>query len=294
MMMDDTSSEAKYRIEKNYFNSPIKFGEVYLVQIGQTHCTNHFAVNEHLHLNWFELTRVLDGKGETITNGGTVPIKAGELYLSFPGDLHTIRSNKESPIKYQYLSFWTENEDLQQQLEAIMMQNIDPERRIFTDKNIEYLIQNCLSETLLNDGHSVEIITCTLNQLLHYIFRAFTSKKQQSSLNIGSSEELCYQLMNYIGTHIYILEGLNELAGHFGYSYSYLSALFSKTTGDTLMNYYSMRRLDAAVMLLKEGKLSVSEIAELLKYSSIYTFSRAFKNRFGISPAEFRKKEILL
>ena len=100
--------------------------------------------------------------------------------------------------------------------------------------------------------------------------------------------------MNYIGTHIYILEGLNELAGHFGYSYSYLSALFSKTTGDTLMNYYSMRRLDAAVMLLKEGKLSVSEIAELLKYSSIYTFSRAFKNRFGISPAEFRKKEILL
>lgn len=293
-MMDDISSEAKYRIEKNYFNAPLKFGEVFLVQIGQTHCTNHFAVNEHLHLNWFELTRVLDGKGEMITNGGTVPIKAGELYISFPGDLHTIRSNKESPIKYQYLSFWTENEELQQQFEAIMMQNIDPERRIFTDKNIEYLIQNCLSETLLNDEYSVEIITCALNQLLHYIFRAFTSKKQQSSLNIGSSEELCYQLMNYIGTHIYILEGLNELAEHFGYSYSYLSALFSKTTGDTLMNYYSMRRLDAAVMLLKEGKLSVSEIAELLKYSSIYTFSRAFKNRFGVSPAEFRKREMLL
>lgn len=293
-MLDDIiQGAAKYHIEKNYISAPLRFGDVSLVQIGQTHCTDDYTVTEHLHLNWFELTYVLDGKGEIVTNGSAVPIKAGEIYLSFPGDLHAIKCGTEHPIKYQFLSIWPENEEILQQFETIMLDNIDPERRKFTDKNVELLLENSLSEALLCDEHSVEIITCALSQILHYIIRVFTGKKQQGALNIDNAEELCYQLMNYIGTHLYVLDSLEELSTHFGYSYSYLSSLFSKTTGDTLKNYYSMRRLDAAVMLLKEGKLSVGEIAELLKYSSIYTFSRAFKSRFEVSPTEFKKKEFM-
>lgn len=292
MLNNVIMGKAKYHIEKNYISSPLKFGDISLVQIGQTHCTEDYIVNEHLHLNWFELTYILDGKGEIITNGSAAPIKAGDIYLSFPGDLHAIRSDKNFPIKYQFLSLWPENEEILQKIEELMLQNMDSERRIFTDKNVEMLIETSLLESLNHDEHSASIITCALNQILHYIIRDFTGKKQQASLNIDSAEELCYQLMNYISTHIYVMDSLEELSNHFGYSYSYLSSLFSKTTGDTLINYYSMKRLDAAAIMLKENKLAVGEIAELLKYSSIYTFSRAFKYRFLLSPTEFRKKEI--
>jgi AraC-like DNA-binding protein/quercetin dioxygenase-like cupin family protein len=291
-MLDNViMGKAKYHIEKNYIGAPLKLGEVSLVQIGQTHCTEDYTVNEHLHLNWFELTYILDGKGEIITNGSDVPIKAGDIYLSFPGDIHAIRSDKNFPIKYQFLSLWPENEEILQKIEEIMLLNMDSERRIFTDQNVEMLIETILSESLNHDEHSDSIITCALTQILHYIIRNFTGKKQQVSLNVDSAEELCYQLMTFISTHIYVMESLEELSVHFGYSYSYLSSLFSKTTGDTLINYYSMKRLDAAAIMLKENKLSVGEISELLKYSSIYTFSRAFKIRFEVSPTEFKKKE---
>jgi AraC-like DNA-binding protein len=73
------------------------------------------------------------------------------------------------------------------------------------------------------------------------------------------------------------------------YNYSYISDLFKKTTGETLSSYFRRRRLDAARLLLNEGKLSVTQISELLNFSSIYTFSRSYKDYFGVSPNESRK-----
>ena len=284
----ENKTTARYHVEKCYIDSPRKLGEIDLIQIGRTHCTQDYAIHHHLHRNWFELTYIIDGTGHIITNNIAVPIRAGEIYLSFPGDIHAITTDREHPIKFQFLSFWTENETILQRFDEIMLYNIDPEKRIFIDKDVEYLIGNILAEALLDDEHSEEILTCSLKQIARYIIRSFSGEKK-NKLSFSSSEELCYQLIHYINTHIYVMEGLEDLAQHFGYSYSYLSDLFRKTTGDTLIKYYSARRLDAAAMLLKEDTLSVSAIAELLRYSSIYTFSRAFKKRFGYSPREQRK-----
>lgn len=282
----------KYHIAKDHIDEPIKLGNIYLVQVGLTHCTKEFAVREHLHRNWFELTRIIDGKGFVETNGCSIPVKSGDVYLSFPGDVHAINTDKEYPLKYQFLSFWPEEEATLLRFEELMMGHIDPEMRLFTDKDVEHLMDNCLSEALSEDEHSTDILICAITQIIHYILRNFSGEKRPSRKEVGSAEELCFQLMNYIGTHIYVMDSLDELAEHFGYSYSYLSALFSKTTGETLMNYYSVRRLDAAAMLLNED-MTVGAVAELLRYSSIYTFSRAFKNRFGVSPREYSKAKLI-
>ena len=107
---------------------------------------------------------------------------------------------------------------------------------------------------------------------------------------MSTQEDLCYQIMHYVDTHIYTMDSLSELADTTSYNYSYLSDLFKKVTGDTLQSYYQSRRLRAAQLLLRENKLKLGEIASLLRYSSIYAFSRAFKDRFGLSPSEYRKK----
>ena len=58
---------------------------------------------------------------------------------------------------------------------------------------------------------------------------------------------------------------------------------------NTISDYYHTRRLDAARMLINEKKLRVTQIAEMLNYSSLYSFSTAFKNKFGASPREYLK-----
>ena len=72
--------------------------------------------------------------------------------------------------------------------------------------------------------------------------------------------------------------------------YDYLSSLFKKTTGRTLLDYYQSSRLRVARSLVKENNLKINEIAELLNYSSVYAFSKAYKNKYGICPTGLRKK----
>lgn len=289
-MEKDTSLLRKFHIEKYYVSDPLKLDNMYLLQIGRTHCTKDTVIDTHIHRNWFELTQIFDGKGYVVTNGVSVPIKAGEIYLSFPGDIHAINTDKEKPLKFNFLSIWPDDENLLAMFEEIMLYYSDPTKRIFVDKDIEYLIGNSISEIFLDDEHSNDILIYALNQIMRYIIRNFIGDKKNVKLNVGTSQELCYQMMNYISNHIYVMNGLSTLSDYFGYSYSYLSDVFHKTTGETLMQYYTIRRLNVSAMLIKEKRMSIGEISELLKYSSIYTFSRAFKQHFGISPTEYRKK----
>ncbi len=288
--MKNDTLKRKFHVERSYILDPRKYGDIFLLQVGRSHSTKDYSVSKHIHRNWFELTHVVEGKGYVITNGTVSPIKAGEIYLSFPGDIHAIKTDENYPMKFNFLSFWPDDNEILLMFEQIMLFCSDPSLRIFVDRDVEYLIGNTLSEALSEDEHSSCILSHALSQMIRYIIRSFSGAKKNRKLSIDSSRELCYQMMNYISTHIYSMNGLTDLAEHFGYSYSYLSDFFHKTAGDTLINYYTQRRLDAAAMLLREDHLSVSEIAELLKYSSIYSFSRAFKNRFGISPSKYKKQ----
>lgn len=87
------------------------------------------------------------------------------------------------------------------------------------------------------------------------------------------------------------MRSLKELEKVTDYSYGYLSAVFKKTTSESLQEYYQKKKLSAAAKLLKEKKLSVTKISETFNYSSPYAFSKAFKNEFGVSPAEYSKNK---
>ena len=50
--------------------------------------------------------------------------------------------------------------------------------------------------------------------------------------------------------------------------------------------YVSDELPDKAKEYIKEGKLSVNEIAEKLNYSSVYSFSKSFKQKYGFSPTK--------
>ena len=111
-----------------------------------------------------------------------------------------------------------------------------------------------------------------------------------SNTGISQNQALCYKLMHYIDTHIYTMKSLCELAEFTGYSYGYLSALFRQTTSNTLSGYFREKKLDTARMLLLEHNLGVTEISDMLNYASVYAFSKAFRNFYGVSPTAYAKK----
>ena len=290
-MQELTGQKSKhYYLNKNYITSPLTFGSFRLFQIGRLYCTGQTVVDKHAHIDWFELTIVTHGKGTVVTNDVEIPVRQGDIYLSFPCDFHAIISDRNEPLRYDFFSFKTEDESFSEELAGIMETHIRPDRRTVHDDVIASLVSGAIAELDRDDRYTKEMIEASFTQILVRLLRAFSNGDSEHARSKATeAEALCYRLMNYIDTHIYTLSGLEELAKVTNYNYSYLSSLFHKTTSGMLTDYYRHRRLETARLLIDEGGLSITEIASLLRYSSIYTFSRAFKEFFGVPPAQYKK-----
>lgn len=282
-----------YHIYNEYFDKPIEFGDIYLVQLGRISCKGGAIFPPHVPLNRFELTVVTGGKGTVGANGKNVDVKEGDVFLSLPSDVHVITSDAENPLKYDFFAFYTVNEQLNSELNHICVKFREPEMRLFSDSVIASQVALCIAEFANKNSFLTENLTKNIvQQIVVYLIRNFQNKRTLGSyINLSSADTVCYNLMNYIDTHIFSIKNLNEIAEATNYNYSYLSSLFKKTTGQTLSKYYHNCKLRTAKKLIEENRMKISEVAEFLNYSSIYVFSRAYKNKYGFSPKFSKKNE---
>lgn len=80
------------------------------------------------------------------------------------------------------------------------------------------------------------------------------------------------------------------LAEKCGYEYSYLSHLFSATTGQTIERYVISQKIEKVKEWLSYGELTLSEIAWRLDYSSAAHLGNQFKKETGHTPGQFKKE----
>jgi AraC-like DNA-binding protein len=82
---------------------------------------------------------------------------------------------------------------------------------------------------------------------------------------------------------------LPALARQLGISETRLKSGFKAMNGTTAMQYCINRRMEAARLLLKENRHSISEIGEIVGYEDPSAFCRAFRRHVGQSPKEWRR-----
>lgn len=98
------------------------------------------------------------------------------------------------------------------------------------------------------------------------------------------------QCKDYVTRNIHQHISVEEMARRIGVNRSTLSDQFSKQVGMSISQYSIMVRLNAAENMLKFSDASVGDIAEYLCFSSQSYFGKLFKEKNGISPAEYRKQ----
>lgn len=79
------------------------------------------------------------------------------------------------------------------------------------------------------------------------------------------------------------------IAREVGKSYRTLSDSFSEEEGITIEKYIIEQKIKRTKELLKEGELSLSEIAAALGYSSVQHLSTQFKKVVGVSVSNYKK-----
>ena len=290
--MRKQTENANYLIDFQFIEEPKYINDVRLYQVGKLFCHEDTYIPTHLHIDWYELTVILGGKGKIYTNSKTeyVEVSEGDIYLSFPADIHAIESDREAPLKYSFLSFILDGKSFKSKFKKITQDFYEPEKRVFRNQNVALLLEMLLSELLTPAYKQDDMLLYTLNQILIFTCRNFLHQAEEIlPTNISKNEMLCYSIMRYIDANIFLIKKYDDIAAHFKYNYSYLSKVFKQTTHITLRDYLSNKKLERAKALIEEGKLSLTKIAEILNYASVYSFSKSFKYHFGISPTDYKK-----
>lgn len=101
------------------------------------------------------------------------------------------------------------------------------------------------------------------------------------------NNDIAYQLKEYFDAGQGVSACLSDLAKQFSYSKYHLERKFKKQWGISLIAYRNNKRMALAKELLHTE--NVTAVSEKLGFSSVYAFSRAFKQHFGICPSELSR-----
>lgn len=252
--------------------------------------------------NFWEMVYVDGGEIIAVTNGLGCPLSQGQVIFHRPMELHAHISNARVPNNMLVVSFSTESP---------AMEFFDG--KTFTlGKTEKTLLSLFIKEARQALGGipgdygdtdpldfsnaplcSFQLLECYLTELLLVLMRGgnggspVTCSEDSRELGQSSITEL---IVSYLEDNLYSNLSLGDICSRFFMGKSRLCKLFGDQMNEGPIEYYQRLKMAEAKRLLRDEALSVSRISDMLGYSSIHNFSRAFKKAIGFSPSEYRKK----
>lgn len=145
---------------------------------------------------------------------------------------------------------------------------------------VENMVWSVLHNTLNKRSSNQITMGLLILQLLNYMDKMETGEKQVD-------QEFVISVLNYIETK-YKDGSLSELSELMGYDLYWMSREIKKKTGKTYKELLQTKRMNQAAYMLTNTKIPVSEIIQMVGYDNSSYFYRKFKERYGVSPKEFR------
>ncbi|HIW59227.1 MAG TPA: AraC family transcriptional regulator [Candidatus Anaerobutyricum avicola] len=281
-----------YRIDANFrwLGSEIKANEeLCLTVCGIERCTpDKFfgpSVREDYHVHF-----ILHGKGTLEIGGKSYKLQRGQIFV-IPPDVETYYySDPEDPWHYTWVSFGGTREGYFLEKAGITAENPVRDTYIEPERFLE------LTEKILNHHELTVANELLRTSLLYEIIALLVESQNQQKSKEGEEEVYDYSpdvyvntAIEYIGEH-YPHTKVSEIASYIGISRYYLTHIFKEklhvSPQEFLLNY----RMEQANRLLRTTGLSVQAVSEKVGYENPLTFSKTFKNKFGLSPKKYREK----
>ena len=265
----------------NYSNisSSLDISEIYTKFYQEKGTNYNFSGEKH---SYWELTYVDKGELLTTIDGVSYHLKQGDLIFYAPMQFHTQSTFEKISSSYLTINFKMNFNH------ADLLCN-----KIFSLKRDSYFIVTRLIEELSNDNlYSNDLSLCYLKELIIQMLRLDNShfhSKPTTHMQQTYENELLNDILLYIDNNIYEKISVSTLCEYFCISTSMLHSLFRKNMNNTAKNYINELKLSKSKELIRNSTHTLSEISEMLGFSSIHYFSKKFKSYFNISPTEYSK-----
>ena len=141
--------------------------------------------------------------------------------------------------------------------------------------------------SLEEPGYPQAMMDCALSMLMMELARLQTAQRPAKRY-----PPVITASMEWIRGHFQQPFTVKELAQHVGYQADYLSTLFKRSVGVSIVTYTTQLRLRMAKALLTSTGVTIKEAAYSCGFPDEKYFMRVFKLQEGITPSQFRSLQV--
>ena len=236
----------------------------------------------HTH-NHMELFYIVGGNGQFLIQDQLYPVNANNLVIINPNVTHTEVSLNAQPLEYIVLGI--------DGIELATSENSNGQFNIldhFESVEISGCLRNILREMEQKNTGYEDICQAYMEILIIRLMRN-TALSVPTVPQVVSGNRQCAAVKRYIDLHFKESLTLDQLADEVHMNKFYLSHAFKREYGVSPINYMTHKRIEESKYLLAETDLSMSQIAQLLGFSSLSNFSQVFRRTQAVSPMEYRQ-----
>ena len=133
---------------------------------------------------------------------------------------------------------------------------------------------------------------CEMFRLLPVIFTSSDHTLAGKPINIERDVRRMQQICAYVMAHYVHTISLDDISTEVGMNRSAFCSYFKRCKGMTFSQFVTLYRLNTACELLKHSQKQVSEICFAVGFNDVPHFNRVFKELQGMTPKEYRKRNI--
>ena len=238
-------------------------------------------IQEHSHI-CYQMYYILEGDPVFFIRGKEVPAHTSSFFYIPPNTPHRMLplSRKASPLE---VKFFVYDEALRSLLptEPIVLEDDILAKRMFL-----YVVHNWRSK----DPQNIATIEHILYSLLSCFFLDQVQYDNQDSSLIDTDRysHISRMIMAYIENHFHAPFSMQKMAEQLNYHRNYLSTVFSKDTGISIVDYLNLVRIRQAVIFFAYYNQDAFTTYESIGFTNGSHFSRVFKTLAGVSPRNFK------
>lgn len=129
----------------------------------------------------------------------------------------------------------------------------------------------------------------TLERVLEKCFDNLAGVENKAEGGISNQEDVISYVKKYIRENYsknLSLDALGEIAHLHP---AYISKIFKEATDRNLSSYITDVKMQKAAELLEQTELRIHEVMEQVGYQKCQYFSKLFKDKYGVTPKEYKK-----
>lgn len=155
--------------------------------------------------------------------------------------------------------------------------------------SLQRIVYEILNEEI-DESFKIPLLRIKAEELICRLLMELEKREEVHLYPLNTADiQTLYEIKARILKHLDTPPLIKNLAEEANMSITKLQRLFKQVFGDSIFSYYQTFRIKEAARLLREEKLSVSEVGYELGFTNLSHFSRVFAEQIGVKPKQYTK-----